>query len=256
MPKNYFKEPSERYIVIGLLVTIILLLSAIMADHYSDIISVLEEACEWLIWLNWSSVLQTIWTLWSFLIAVVAYRIASIYNLHSIIQNKLAFEEFRPNLIPEPSGAKIKLTNQGNFEAAKFVIYSKWIGKTNEWNGEKTEKDTLRRDTFLFSPSSNIDIVVPATADYSSYILLYTNYSSGITYFRGFNFRTWSKTINNIWDTVEDINWTLLSPIAQEDFQWFIDIASIREQIENPKRVTYEKLEAHLDKLLNIKIAS
>lgn len=197
--------------------------------------------------------LQAIWGMGSLFVAWLVGWIGLTYSKNSEIQNRIAFEQSKPEIKPSANTTGVELENVWTFEAAKMVVYYKGIGMVDGTLVEATYKDDSRRDSFIFSQHAKVYLSVQEFCplkDYFSCIVLYSNYASGMTYFKGFNYAMWDTTLRNIGEEYVFLWKNLPSPMKRESFEDFIKKASLKEQVE--WRIGYEELEAILDERLGI----
>lgn len=196
------------------------------------------KAINWSLSTQWlsSTNLQTIWTLWSFVVAVIVGWIGYNFNRTIKIQNKLAFEEFRPKLIVkdlDPSEGRYMLKNSWDFEADNVVIYSISYTQNDAILSYKRKEiaSSLAKDW-------QIKITIDAgTDEYQTNILIYTNRASGIVYFNGYNLCTTdSESISAIGEKFS--NWNK-SPMWTATYIELSKLLRLSTQIENNESTSY-----------------
>jgi hypothetical protein len=165
-----------------------------------------------------------------------SFQLSSIWN-NTEIQNKLAFEEFRPVLKLEYQDWYPKIINDWKSEASEIIYWYRYFDKN-----EKKYSDLIINNnykSFLLSPWAEKKLEC-SKFGYYSYIIFYKNYSSWVIYINWFNFKKWSEDKYTIGDFWEDENWnlTISSPINKENYLNILNYFNLQNQITKKNIIT------------------
>lgn len=184
----------------------------------------------WFISIFNSNNLQVIWTLGSFIVAVIVGWIGFKFNKAVNIQNKLAFEEFRPKIIVydlDPSEGRYLIKNCWDFEADNVILYSLFYQ-------ENEAKLTYKRKEIASSITNDqkVKILIDSSVDeYQTNILVYSNRASWIVYFNWYNLCTSdSESIVAVGEKFS--NWNR-SPMWNSTYNEITELLRITHQIQD-----------------------
>ncbi|MBS8121898.1 hypothetical protein [Candidatus Vampirococcus lugosii] len=194
-----------------------------------------ENSAEWF---------QVLGGVGSFIVAIVVGYLAYKFNKNSEIQNKLAFEEFRPLIKLQSKEGYPIIVNDGKFEASNIIYCYKYYDENKrKYSDLKVIKDY---ESLLLSPGAEKRLNIEDEG-YYSYVILYKNFSSGILYINGFNFKKGGYDLFSIGDLGKDDDgiYSILSPIEKNKY------IKIINEINPQNQIFYNFNKNKVDSLIN-----
>lgn len=174
--------------------------------------------------------LQFFTALMSLIATVIVGWIGYKFNRNAEIQNKMAFEEFRPKIDFEkliPADLQYSVKNTGDFDAENIILFTFFSGSEGSLNNLSFREEHITSSM----ASGDMKVISVARHEYQSNLLIYSNRSSGILYIKWYNLYTeegWSYSA--VWQKFKE---NVISPMSSQLYQNISSRFSIKEQIIN-----------------------
>lgn len=173
-----------------------------------------ENSAEWF---------QVLWWVWSLIVALVVWYLTISFHKFMKINNSIALEEFRPNVVPEKSWENLILKNIWSNESLELDYYISTTSR--DWNKSKLK---LIEKNIILVPNWKHTINRNWYNWLFSIIFKYKNPTTWNYYFSWFNHYSWNNFLS-VWESHSNIE----SPIKKYDYISIYNKLNIKNQIIN-----------------------